>query len=397
MSKTILFVDDEKPILNSIKREFFDTDYNLYFALSGEEALKILSQFKNIDMVVTDMKMPNMDGYELLKNVKADYPGVIRLILSGYTDESIVFKCISNNLAKIYLTKPWEEDKLKIAINEIFKNEEILSNSNLLDLIKDVESLPTLPVILSKINTLVEDENTNINLVIDLIEQDPSISSKMLKIINSAFYGMKTASIKKAVLNLGLINLRNLIIATEIFDFEISNFHRESIWTHSNLVNKIVVEFLKEFMDKKIPDYYSTAALLHDIGKIALMKLFSDKYKDMHKIIDTNEKISFSEYEKNIFKVTHEELGACLLKWWDIPNPVVEVVLYHHTPMLSSETNREIVSVVHIVDYYVWKALCPELTPKLDENVFEYLNIKKDDCDVFMQKIQAGVIKNENQ
>lgn len=392
LNKSILFVDDEKSILNSIKREFFDSDYDIYFASGGEEALCILDKFNNIDMIVTDMKMPNIDGYELLKRVKSKYPSMIRIILSGYTDESIVFKCICNNLAKIYITKPWDEDQLQNAINDVFKNEEVLNNINLFNSLKNLDSLPTLPRAISKINMLLEDENVNINSIIDLIEEDPPMASKILRVINSAFYGLKTASVKKAVLNLGLSNLKNLIVATEVFDFDISSFNKELIWKHSSMVNKIVVEFLKKYSYKNAPDYYSTAALLHDIGKIALIKLFPNKYDNINKMLEVDENIPFDVCERNIFNITHEELGAYLLRWWDIPNPIVEVALYHHKPMLSSESNREIVSIVHIVDYYAWRILYPKLTPQLDRNSFNHLRISKDEFDIFIENIDIGVI-----
>lgn len=88
MSKSILFVDDEKAILNSIRREFFDSPYDVYIANGGREALDILEK-NHIDLIVSDMRMPEMDGYELLKRVKLLYPEVTRLILSGFTDEKL--------------------------------------------------------------------------------------------------------------------------------------------------------------------------------------------------------------------------------------------------------------------------------------------------------------------
>ncbi|HEY5525845.1 MAG TPA: response regulator, partial [Clostridium sp.] len=153
MDKTILFVDDEKAILNSIRREFFDSPYEVYFATSGIEALSIISENK-IDLIVTDMTMPKMDGYELLNKVKELSPLTIRLILSGYTDEKIVFKSIYSNLAKLFITKPWKQDDFRKAIDDVFKTEDLLSNNISLTHIKEIGKLPTIPSLLKKVNEL---------------------------------------------------------------------------------------------------------------------------------------------------------------------------------------------------------------------------------------------------
>ncbi len=104
--KKIPIVDDEVQILKALSRVFFDTDYAIFTAESGQAALSLLEQHE-IDLVISDMRMPLMDGYELLSKVKETYPDIIRIILSGYADESTVFKAILHNIAKFYLLKPW--------------------------------------------------------------------------------------------------------------------------------------------------------------------------------------------------------------------------------------------------------------------------------------------------
>jgi CheY-like chemotaxis protein len=124
MSKTLLFVDDEKQILKAIRRSFLDTDYTIYTANSGEEALIILEKVK-IDLIVADMRMPAMDGYELLQSVKQKHPSIIRLILSGYAEEKMIIDALENNLAKMYLFKPWDNKALIKAIGQALGAEEL--------------------------------------------------------------------------------------------------------------------------------------------------------------------------------------------------------------------------------------------------------------------------------
>ncbi|ADL52251.1 HDOD domain-containing protein [Clostridium cellulovorans] len=393
MNKSILFVDDEKAILNSIRREFFDSSYDTYFALGGHEALDILSDM-HIDLLVTDMRMPEMDGYQLLKKVKELYPSTTRVILSGYTDENIVIKSIYSNLAKLFITKPWKKEDFRKAIDDVFKTEELLNNNLSLKYIKEIGKLPTIPSVLMKVNEIIEQEDSDINDIIKLIESDITISSQVLKIVNSAFYGLKTASIKKAVLNIGLVNLKTIITTSEVFNDENDLFNKQAIWDHSNLANIILNELYKKLLKKKIPEYYATAGLLHDIGKVAFSKIFNEEYNEIYIGADTYDLKTMNNLEREKFHISHEELGGYLLLWWDIPYAIVETTLYHHNPMLSSDINRELVSMVHIADYYAWKIMDTKYTPMLHREVFEYLEISEIECESIAMQCTKGENKN---
>lgn len=118
MKKSILFVDDEKPILRSLSRLFFQTDYEVFTAESVEYALKILKSTK-IDLVVSDMRMPGMQGNEFLEIVKEKYPHIERLILSGYADEQLVIDALENNLASTYMFKPWVNSEMLNTVSQL--------------------------------------------------------------------------------------------------------------------------------------------------------------------------------------------------------------------------------------------------------------------------------------
>ncbi|NRY63737.1 HDOD domain-containing protein [Clostridium beijerinckii] len=386
MSKSILFVDDEKSILNSIRREFFDSPYDVYIANGGREALDILEK-NHIDLIVSDMRMPEMDGYELLKRVKLLYPEVTRLILSGFTDEKTVFKSIYNNLAKLFITKPWKKDDFRRAIDEVFKTEELLHNNISLNHIKEMGKLPTIPSVLQEISDVVEHDDHNIDRIVRLIEADITLSSEVLRIINSAFYGIKTASIKTAVLSLGLVNLKAIMATAEVFKSGNDFYNKNEIWEHSNLTNKILIELYNKALGKKIPDYYGTAGLLHDIGKVAFFKIYDKEYDDIYKLAADKSLGEISTLEKEKFKIDHEELGGYLLQWWDIPYAIVESALYHHNPMLSSDANRELVSMIYIADYYSWHIINPNYKPKLYLEVFDNYGISEERCEQIVKNL----------
>lgn len=389
MGKSILFVDDEKSILKAIKREFFDSEFTTYYANSGKEALKILYENEEIDMVVSDLMMPEMNGYDLLKRIKCLKPDIIKIILSGYADEKTLFKAINNNIAKLSITKPWESEDLIAKIRDIFNTYDKLNNDNLKNLLSSSNKLPTIPTLFNKINELIEDENSNIDDIINLINKDQTTASKILKAVNSSFYGIKTGSIKTAVVNLGLLNLKSIITSNELFGLE-NGFYKNLLWEHSNLTNILSIEFYKMAYNKKIPDQYSTAGLLHDIGKVIFLKLFDEKYENLLKLKDTDVNISLQTLEKNTFNFTHEELGSFLLNWWQLPYPIVEVALNHSSPLNSNKLYRDIVCIVHLADYYSWKVLHENFMPKIDNEVYKYLNINKQDCENTIYKYMNG-------
>ena len=123
MAKSILLVDDERQILRAFSRLFIDSPHEIHLVDNGREALELLDRIP-VDMVISDMRMPEMDGYALLREVKARHPETIRLILSGYADERVIFDALQNNLAKLYLFKPWNNEELLGNIDRILGTEE---------------------------------------------------------------------------------------------------------------------------------------------------------------------------------------------------------------------------------------------------------------------------------
>jgi len=362
--KRILFVDDEVQILKSLKRLFIDTDYDVLTAENGNEALNIFEN-EEINLVVSDMRMPYMDGYQLLCKIREKYPKVLRVILSGYADEKLVFKALQQNVSKLYMFKPWNNDALLKLVEQIFETEDLLSNSDLLLLVNNFEELPTIESSYQRVIEMIDNDAEIVEISRE-IERDLSISTKVLHIANSAFYGVKTGSVKQAVTYLGLQNIRNLILATSIIDSMgdtgVGTDFPEELWNHAFLTNKILHFLFEKCLQKKMPELANSAGLLHNIGIVFMLKSFSMKYiffvkeakKDGWDLI---------ELEKAEFKATHQETGGYLLRWWDLPFPIVEAALYHHNPFDERIVNSELVIGVHIAQNYAWDMMkVPQMT-----------------------------------
>ncbi|HBW39027.1 HDOD domain-containing protein [Desulfosporosinus sp. BICA1-9] len=283
--KRILFVDDEVQILKSLKRLFIDTDYDVLTVESGEDALKILER-EEINLIVSDMRMPYMDGYQLLCKVRENYPKILRVVLSGYADEKIVFKALRQNIAKLYMFKPWNNDALLKLVEQIFETEDLLSNNDLLLLINNFEGLPTIKSSFQRVIEMIDNDEGIIEISRE-IERDLAISTKVLHLANSAFYGVKTGSVKQALTYLGLKNIRSFILATSIIDVMSVSGGRidfvEELWKHAFLSNKILLFIYEKCLHKKIPEVANSAGLLHNIGVVFMIKSFSKNYIDFRK------------------------------------------------------------------------------------------------------------------
>jgi len=377
-SKKILFVDDEIPILKSLNRLFMDTDYEIFTAGSGKEALELLETEK-IDMVITDMRMPEMDGCQLLQKVKELYPRSLRIILSGYAEKATILEALQKSIAKLYILKPWENSKLLLLVDQLFETENILRNSNLLGLINTVDDLPTLKSSYLKIMNLI-DSDADLMKIASAIECDQSVATRILHIINSAFYEVKTGSVKQAIAYLGLSSIRNILLATSIVDsFNMNGIYGtrlELLWSHAFISSKIVNIIYEKLLFKKLSEHETSAGLLHNIGIVLLLKIYPQKYIEIFQQAE-KEGLSLLEIEQEVLNVTHQQTGGYLLRWWELPHPIIEAALYHHTPFASGIINRELIYAVNIAQHYAGTILQNKIPDTFDPIVFEALGISQ--------------------
>jgi HD-like signal output (HDOD) protein len=386
MLKRILFVDDETQILRSITRLFMDTEYEVLTAESGAEALDLL-EAEQVDVIVSDMKMPKMTGYELLSQVKKRFPNIVRIILSGFSDERIVFDALQKNIAKLYILKPWENTVLINTIEKVFQIENVLrNNEKVLKLVNNADELPTIKTSYQKIINVIESDQ-EIYKIVEAIESDNSIVIKLLHIVNSSYYAVKTGSIKRAVAYLGLDNIKNIVIASAFIDglnFNSKDNKRlEQLWEHAFIANRII-SIIYEFLNKKIPETEMNAGLLSNVGIIFMIHSYHDKYMEIFEEVEKNNG-NIIELEDKAFGTNHQEIGGYLLQWWDIPLPIVEAALYHHDPFNENIINRQIVLAAHIAEKYAWDIIGTKYSFDFNEKVFDELKI---DIEKFEAKLK---------
>lgn len=343
--KRIIFVDDEQNVLDGLKRMLRSMrgDYELVFATSGEACLAEMGK-QSFDMVISDMRMPVMDGATLLTKIMERYPGTVRIILSGHSQEDAIFQSVSP--AHQYLAKPCDSELIKKTIENIFRLRELLPNQNIYDVIAKVNSMPALPSSYTEINCELEQAAPSQSKIASIIEKDLGMSAKILHLLNSSFFGMpqRVQSIEHASSFLGLHVIKSLVQAVGVFSpVEDNSFFQPflaDVINHSMRTGRIFEQILThENIPLQTPGETLFAGLLHDIGKLIFIKNFPVEYKFAVKASQNNN-TPIAESELKMFKCTHAEAGAYLLGIWGFQLPVVMAAAFHHNPLGAPESHR---------------------------------------------------------
>lgn len=345
--KTILFVDDEVNILNALKRLFRNLEFDCYYAQNIKEAVTVLFEVDRIDMLITDIKMPEFDGLRVLKLFKQASPDTIRVALSGYASTRSITEAVSKNLAKQYFYKPWKNEELLEYIRKMFLLEEKLKNVNLFEVVHKFEKIKTIPRLFNEVSMAIQKDDS-IEEISEMIEKDPAIAANILRISNSAFYASRTGNLQQAIMYIGLNNLKQIILTYEVSNFKVKYFEKSaSIWSHSTETNKIFQEIYEKYYKKKIPSVIGTAGLMHDIGKILMLQIFGLSYFDNVLQSKDNAEI-LMDREVEHYEIDHSTLGGYFLNWWSFPLDIIEMTMYHHTPENPDIINKELVALMCI-------------------------------------------------
>ncbi len=374
MKKRILFVDDEGNVLKGLERMLHTMrkDWEMHFVDGGEAALALLEK-ETFDVIVTDMRMPGMDGAQLLDEVTRRYPQIIRFILSGQCDKETLLRSVGP--AHQFMSKPCSSDMLRSSITRACALRELLQSPAIIHLVSKVQSLPSLPENYQELLQEIRAEEPSIKKIGLIIEKDLGMSAKVLQVVNSAFFGVNQhiSSPAQAATLLGLDILRSLVLLVHIFSavdpkqFPTS-FPMQTFWQHSLRVGRFAQEITRlENAPKSIQEDALTAGLLHEAGSLILAAHNPVTYEKLLQT-DPGHILSLDEMEREHFGAGHAEVGAYLLGLWGLSDPVVEAVAYHHNPSKCPGTGFSPLVAVHAADVFdqEFSALHPNIPrPKL--------------------------------
>ncbi|MCF7982069.1 MAG: HDOD domain-containing protein [Pseudomonadales bacterium] len=348
----VLFVDDETSILSGLRRMLrpYRNEWEMAFAESGEQAL-IFMEEKPFDVVVSDMKMPGMNGVEFLTKIKNQYPDAIRIALSGHAEMEMLLESVQ--VTHQFLAKPSDAEHIRNVVAQAFALREMLEDEHLRSCIASIDILPSLPELYSRVMEAASSPDGTLKDIGHIVGEDISMSAKILKIVNSAYFGLarEVSSPEDAATILGLNVIRSLILSAKIFSsFDQSNcaLNLEKLNRHCQRVGFLARAIAQhEDQSRRICDLSLMSGLLHDIGKLVLATAYADRFPET---LNPGRPSEDWEEEQHIFGISHAQIGAYLLGVWNLPNSVVEAVAYHHIPDKAIEHSFSPLTATHIAD-----------------------------------------------
>ncbi|BET69038.1 response regulator [Opitutales bacterium ASA1] len=353
--RSVLFVDDELYVLDGLRRMLrgLRDQWDMQFVDSGAKALEWMAHHP-VDVLVSDMRMPGMSGAELLTLAHARHPRTVRIVLSGYADDELIMQCV--NSTHQFLSKPCEPELLRATIERTCLVEERSRDDRILAVVSKLQHLPSMPVIYDQLLARIRDPDASIASIAELVARDPGMSAKILKLTNSAFFGLRrhVSDLADAVGFLGLDTLRSLTLSVHVFgQLETSEaVDYRALWHHSLLTAaaaRAIAEAAGASPETQTEAF--TGGLLHDTGRLILAMNFPEASRAAERQGEPLRQLP--ERERRLLGFDHARVGAALFGLWGLPDVIVDLVAHHHEPRNSQFADAGALAFVHLADSWL--------------------------------------------
>jgi HD-like signal output (HDOD) protein len=340
MNKTrLLLVDDERNILDGLQRLLrpLRHEWNVRAASSARDALAMLDT-EPADVIISDMRMPEMDGATFLGIVKRRAPGTVRLVLTGQTDHDATMRAIP--VAHQFLSKPCDPVELLDTLGRVRHVLQALGDERVGKAIGGgLGNLPAAPDVWMRLTTVLQDEDVSVADIGKVVAADPAIAAKLLQLTNSPFFGLRRtiSSVVEAVTYLGISQVKSLVLvlgADEGLPVQSTYFDAHAFQLHSMRTGQLARYIA---VGRHQEDDCFAAGLLHDIGKLILASALPARYDAIVSAAATSGRAFDEEEAATDDCAPHPALGAYLLNLWGLPWHVVEAVANHeHVPQTEA-------------------------------------------------------------
>jgi len=345
----VLFVDDEPLVLRSLKRAVSAAGnrFESEFVESGAIGLQRLSQ-GGIDVVVSDMQMPMMDGAEFLSRVQDKHPEVVRIVLSGHADSRLAFRAVP--VAHQFLTKPFEAHRLVHTLERALELSSLIGSQELRKMVAGDNRLPTAPKTYTALTRLLSRDDSSIRDIVALIEKNPALSARVAQLASSGFFRVPrgVTTISGYLSYLGVDVIKTLVLSVELavtFDASSAGVSIDAIERHSLAVGNLARRMVSQ--RERAEDAF-VAGLLHDVGKLVLAARAPREYGKAIRDAGVDGGRRLCAAEREIFGATHAEIGAYLLGIWGLPLEIVDAVLCHHDPTRLAWDGVDVPAAVYL-------------------------------------------------
>lgn len=351
----LLFVDDDRRLLNGLKRllKVERPDWECHYCVSAQEGLDLVERH-DVDIVVSDMRMPEMDGIAFFERLRDLCPTPVRIIMSGQTGE-----CDAGRVAKAahqFIPKPCLPANLINILERIFRFREFFTDNGLRGLVNKIGTLPVLPAVYQQLMCSIDDKGSSLMEISSIVGKDPALVADILKTVNSAFLGARQPvnDIGRAVTMLGLETIQGLVLCHGLLrQFKrkkVSEFSLSLLWDHALRVAAMAKKVaVFEGLDKEETNSVVLAGLMHDLGKLVLLDGLPEEYSKVLYYVREEGK-SVTKAERAVFGSDHSKLGAYLLGLWGNRDDLVYTVACHHSPLNYPQPLKKGLSIIHVVN-----------------------------------------------
>jgi len=264
-------------------------------------------------------------------------------------------------------------------------------------IVQDTKSLPTLPGIVLKISKLAEDDKSSVNEIARLISSDHILSAKVLKLVNSPFYGFsgRVSTISNALILLGVNVIRSLALSSSIF--EIMEKSVVGLWEHS-FGAAVAANTIAKILQLPDAEEISTAALLHDIGKAIIKIKLEEDYNQLISIIKEKD-ISMIDAEHEFLGTGHPEIGEWIARTWFLPEKLIEPIACHHN-VKKSVIHKTKTAAVHLADILVKASgfgfSGDDIVPRIQTEAWDKLDLNEKILEEIVQETEDRLIEAKN-
>ena len=330
------------------------SDYEVFTMTSGHEALKSL-QNNPVDIVVSDLVMPEMNGQEFMTAVAREHPESMRIIISAHEDQLTVAQCLM--FGHRYFSKPFDLKNLANILKRICRLKHQVGSEKLKRVVTGLGALPTPPRLYLRLTQAVNSPYSSLEEISAIVHEDPGLTLKLLQIANSAYFGVarKILTPMEAVQIVGLEILRAVVLCVHAFKFyqekSFQSISTSELWNHSVRVASNARKLARyEHLSESACEEAFVSGLLHDIGKLVMA---ANADTDYQVVMDRsrNEGTPVDQVEWEIFGATHAQVGAYLLGLWGLPEPVVSTVELHHSLEQIGSAGFSPAAAIHIAQF----------------------------------------------
>ncbi len=272
--------------------------------------------------------------------------------------------------------------------------------------VSNIQNLPTPPIVFQQIQKVINDENCSAAMVAAILAEDPAMSVKVLKLTNSAFYGLsrEVNSVKQAVVIVGLQAIKNLVLSASVLDMfkgkNIDQEAQEKFWRHSLATGFCCRILSRDLQSRGIVDQDTafSAGLLHDLGKVVFSCFLEKEYIQIQDALKENPESTEFELENKLLGYNHAQIGGFLSVLWKLPQKLGEAISYHHNPEELKDENL-LVYLVHISNYIAKKTFYSldeqGLIGTIDPQILEKLDISEEKMEEFSELLKEEYLKSE--